>query len=181
MNLLLFIFGCALVENLFFGKLCAGALSGENAGVKNAALLGLWTLIVATAAALVSGLIDLWILAPLNAGFLRILVLPALVLIAAQALRCLLKDKPSVDALWLPVVIGAVMVGFAAPHGAGYGLDLLVAIFTAVGYLIVLVLTAGIRDRIAYNSFPKYLKGLPISLITAGLMVLAFMGFTGLA
>ena len=181
MNLLLFIFGCALVENLFFGKLCAGTISNENAGVKYAALLGLWTLIVTAAAALISGLIDLWILTPLNVGILRILVLPALVLIAAQALRCALRDKAAIDAMWLPVVISGIMVGFAAPYGAGYGLDLLAAIFTAVGYLIVLVLTAGIRDRIAYNNFPKCMKGLPISLITAGLMVLAFMGFTGLA
>ena len=51
---------------------------------------------------------------------------------------------------------------------------------TAVGFTIAIVIMAGIREKIEYNDFPEPLKGMPIVLITAGLMSIAFFGFSGL-
>ena len=51
---------------------------------------------------------------------------------------------------------------------------------TAVGFLVAIVLLAGIREKMEYNDIPKPFKGYPIVLVTAGLMAIAFFGFTGL-
>ncbi len=51
---------------------------------------------------------------------------------------------------------------------------------TAIGFLIAIVILAGIREKIAYNDIPKSFKGMPIVLLTAGLMAIAFCGFSGL-
>jgi electron transport complex protein RnfA len=51
---------------------------------------------------------------------------------------------------------------------------------TAVGFTLAIVLLAGIRERIEFNPVPKHFKGYPIVLITAGLMAIAFLGFSGM-
>ena len=54
------------------------------------------------------------------------------------------------------------------------------AVGTALGFTLVIVLMAGLRERMELGNTPKALRGFPISLITAGLMAVAFLGFTGL-
>ena len=51
---------------------------------------------------------------------------------------------------------------------------------TAVGFTVAIVILAGIREKIAYNDVPESFKGMPIVLLTAGLMAIAFVGFSGL-
>ena len=53
-------------------------------------------------------------------------------------------------------------------------------IATAFGFLVSIVLMAGIREKIEYNDIPEAFKGTPIVLVTAGLMAIAFFGFSGL-
>lgn len=51
---------------------------------------------------------------------------------------------------------------------------------TSVGYLVAILILAGIRERIEHNDIPESFKGMPIVIISAGLMAIAFMGFAGL-
>ena len=53
-------------------------------------------------------------------------------------------------------------------------------VFSAAGFLLAIVLMAGVRERLESSNIPESLKGFPISLITAGLLSVAFMGFSGL-
>lgn len=182
MNILSLLFGSLLTDNLFFGKLCGSVCGGKNACVKAAARIGLMTLIVSALSALILSLIDKWVLLPLNAMALHLIAYAAVAMLLTQAMRCVPKEKnPGFEELCLPVFIGSMAVGIAAQGGADVLASLIGAIGAGAGYLIVLVLLTGIRDRLSGSKIPACLKGLPISLITAGLMTLAFMGFVGLA
>ncbi len=81
----------------------------------------------------------------------------------------------------IQVVTNEYNFGFA--EGArmlGLGESLLFAIATAIGYGLALILFAGIREQLELSNVPKGFKGVPIALLTAGIMALAFMGFSGL-
>ena len=65
--------------------------------------------------------------------------------------------------------------------GCGIGQAFLNGLFSGLGYLVALVCMAGVQERLEYSKIPAPLKGLPISLISASLMALAFMGFAGMA
>ena len=67
------------------------------------------------------------------------------------------------------------------PFGADYGLlsGTVYAFATAIGFALALVLFAGIREQLALNKVPEAMKGTPIALLTAGLLAMAFMGFSG--
>ncbi len=71
-----------------------------------------------------------------------------------------------------------------AINNVKYGYDILTGIVngfaTAVGFAIAIVILAGIREKMEYNDVPEAFKGMPIVLITAGLMAIAFCGFSGL-
>ena len=54
------------------------------------------------------------------------------------------------------------------------------SVATAVGFAMALVLFAGLREQLALNNVPKSFKGIPIALVTAGILAMAFMGFSGL-
>ena len=54
------------------------------------------------------------------------------------------------------------------------------SVSTALGFTLALVLFAGLRERLALEDLPKAMKGVPIALITAGILAMAFMGFSGL-
>ena len=64
--------------------------------------------------------------------------------------------------------------GYGIFTGVIYGLG------TAIGFTIAIVLMAGIREKMEYNDIPEAFKGTPIVLVTAGLMAIAFFGFSGL-
>ena len=63
----------------------------------------------------------------------------------------------------------------------GYDLvnTMIYSVGTAVGFLVAIVIMAGIRERIEHNDIPEAFKGMPIVLVTAGLMAIAFVGFSG--
>lgn len=177
MNILLFILGCALTDNLIFGRLCGCTFGADGAGVKVSAATGLLTLVVTVVTALIAGLLGAFVPA-----YLHLLVMAFITLLLTQLLRCLCKGCcEAVEKLWLPVAVGSIMLGVVAQSELGLGYGVLSAFATSVGYGVALIMMAGVRERIRYSKVPAALKGLPISLICAGLMTLAFMGFTGLA
>lgn len=129
-----------------------------------------------------------FILVPLNATFLHVIVFILLIAVLVQFVEMFLKKSmPSLYnslGVYLPLIttncaiLGAVLLNlqedftFASSvvHGIGAG----------VGYTIAIVMFAGIRVRMERNNIPKVFQGFPIALISAGLMSMAFLGFTGL-
>ena len=119
-----------------------------------------------------------------------ILVIAALV----QFVEMFLKKKiPSLYqslGVYLPLittncaVLGVALNSVTNYSDMGFGMSLLYSmvygIFTAVGFLIAIVLMAGLREKIEYNDIPKTFQGTAIVLLTACLMSIAFMGFSGM-
>ena len=152
---------------------------------------------VITLATLVTYLLQVYVLAPLNIEFLQtiafILVIAALVQMVEIVLKTVSPSLYSALGIFLPLittncaVLGVALIvvtkefSFGGePHMLNLVESLVYALSTAVGYGLAMVLFAGIRETLALNSVPKSFKGVPIALISAGIMAMAFMGFSGL-
>ncbi|WP_272526123.1 electron transport complex subunit RsxA [Providencia sp. PROV189] len=186
--LLLFI-GTVLVNNFVLVKflgLCP--FMGVSKKLETAIGMGFATTFVMTLAAISSWLMDTLILVPLDLLYLRtlsfILVIAVVVQFTEMVVR---KTSPTLYRLlgiFLPLittncaVLGVALLNINQSHGflqfAVYGFA------AAVGFSLVMVLFAAIRERLAVADVPAPFRGSSIGLITAGLMSLAFMGFSGL-
>lgn len=186
--LLLFI-GTVLVNNFVLVKflgLCP--FMGVSKKLETAIGMGLATTFVMTLATVFSWLIDHLILVPLELVYLRtmsfILVIAVVVQFTEMVVR---KTSPALYRLlgiFLPLittncaVLGVALLSINLNHSflqsALYGFS------AAIGFSLVMVLFASIRERLAVADVPAPFKGNAIALITAGLMSLAFMGFSGL-
>ena len=150
-------------------------------------------------ATLVTYLLQYYVLVPLNLEFLQtvsfILVIASLVQMVEIIIKKISPSLYQALGIFLPlittncVVLGvAIQVvtneyNFGFAEGArmlGLGEAILFAIATAIGYGLALILFAGIREQLELSNVPKGFKGVPIALLTAGIMALAFMGFSGL-
>ncbi len=137
---------------------------------------------------LVTYIIQFYILYPLGIGFLQtitfILVVAALVQIVEIILK---KSSPSLYqalGIYLPLittncaVLGIAILAVQKKYNMLMSVTYASAI--AIGFTLALILMAGIREQMDLNGVPKGMKGFPISLVTAGLLSLAFMGFAGM-
>lgn len=119
-----------------------------------------------------------------------ILVIAALVQFVEMFLRKKIPSLYQSLGVYLPLittncaVLGVALNSVTNYSDMGFGMSLLYSmvygIFTAVGFLIAIVLMAGLREKIEYNDIPKTFQGTAIVLITACLMSIAFMGFSGM-
>ena len=186
---LLLLVGTVLVNNFVLVKflgLCP--FMGVSRKLETATGMGLATTFVLTLSSVCSFLVNEYVLAPLGLAYLRtiafILVIAAVVQFTEMVVH---KTSPllyQVLGIFLPLittncaVLGVAPLNVQAHHGflasAVYGFG------AALGFSLVLVLFAAIRERLAVADVPGPFKGASISLITAGLMSLAFMGFSGL-
>ena len=188
-RVLLFIVSCVFTQNVVFTRLLIGRGLAENRRVGVAAGLGLAVTLVMTLASLCGWVVYNCLLVPMHAEYLKIIALVAVVLLAAWVVELLLAKV-------CPALAGALGEGFTAAavscavlgiaiinidQGYGLGYAVLGGLFGGLGYLLALVLMAGVQDRLETSRIPRCLKGLPISLISASLIALAFMGFAGLA
>lgn len=152
---------------------------------------------VITMATVVTYLINTYLLVPLGLTFLQtiafILVIAALVQMVEIVLK---KISPSLYAalgIFLPLITtNCAVLGVAITvvtkeftfggeaHMLNLGEAVVYALATSIGYGLAMILFAGLREHLAMNDVPKAFKGLPIALITAGIMALAFLGFSGM-
>ena len=185
----LILLSTVLVNNFVLVKflgLCP--FMGVSRKLETATGMALATTFVLTLSSVTSYLVNRYLLEPLNLGYLRtiafILVIAAVVQFTEMVVR---KTSPllySVLGIFLPLittncaVLGVALLNVQASHGfvesALYGFG------AAVGFSVVLILFSAMRERIAVADVPAVFKGNAIALITAGLMSLAFMGFSGL-
>ena len=188
-ELLLIAVGAALVNNVVLSQfmgICP--FLGVSKKVETAAGMGGAVIFVIAIASLVTNLIQIFILKPTGLEYLQtivfILVIAALVQFVEMFLK---KSMPSLyDALgvYLPLITtNCAVLGVAITNvQKGYGIlaGLINGVGTAVGFTIAIVLMAGIREKTEHNDVPAAFKGTPIVLVTAGLMAIAFFGFSGL-
>ena len=148
-------------------------------------------------ATLVTYLLQYYVLVPLQLEFLQtvsfILVIASLVQMVEIIIKKISPSLYQALGIFLPLITtNCVVLGVAiqvvsneydfgsGAHMMGLGQALLFSIATAIGYGLALILFAGIREQLELSNVPKAFKGVPIALLTAGIMALAFMGFSGL-
>jgi electron transport complex protein RnfA len=138
-------------------------------------------------ATLVTWLLQIYILNPLGLGFLQTLSFILVIASLVQMVEIILKkvSPPLYQALgvFLPLittncaVLGVAILCVQKDYNLLMSLDY--AIASALGFGLALVLFAGLREQLEYASVPKGMKGISITLVTASLLALAFMGFSG--
>lgn len=186
---ILLIISTALINNFVLVKflgLCP--FMGVSKKIETALGMGLATMFVLTIASLCSYLVDHYLLIPFNALFLRTLVFILVIAVVVQFTEMVInKTSPTLHRLlgiFLPLittncaVLGVALLNVNLAHNLtqsvvyGFGASL--------GFACVLVLFAALRERLAAADIPVTFQGAAIALITAGLMSLSFMGFSGL-
>lgn len=161
---------------------------GVSKKTKTAVGMGTAVIFVITLASAVAGVIYKFVLQPLHIEYLQtivfILVIAALVQFVEMFLRKSIPSLYEALGVYLPLittncaVLGVALTNVQKEYGIFTGI--VNGFATAVGFTIAIVILAGIREKIAYNDVPEPFKGMPIVLLTAGLMAIAFCGFSGL-
>ena len=186
---LLILVSTILVNNFVLVKflgLCP--FLGVSKKLETALGMGLATTFVLTLSAVSSYLVETYLLVPLGLEYLRVISFIVVIAVVVQFTELVVhKTSPllyQVLGIYLPLittncaVLGVALLNAQAHHGLiesflyGFG--------AAVGFTLVLVCFAAVRERVDVADVPKPFKGSSIALITAGLISLAFMGFSGL-
>ena len=190
MNLFVIFISCLLVNNVVLAKfLGICSFLGVSKKIETAVGMGGAVTFVMAIASIVSFAVYKYILIPLDITYMYtlafILVIAALVQLVEMFLK---KNSPSLYkalGIFLPLIttncaiLGAVIINM----NENYNLiqSLVAAVATGLGYMLSIVLLAGLRERMEENeSIPACMQGLPLSLLTACLMTIAFLGFQGL-
>ena len=185
----LLLLGTALVNNVVLVKflgLCP--FMGVSSKIDSALGMGLATTFVLTLAAATSWLLEHYVLRPLELDYLRILafilVIAAVVQFTELAIRKFSPALHRVLGIFLPLittncaVLGVALLNVQAEQG--FFDSLFYGFGSALGFTLVMVIFAGQRERLALAQVPRAFAGAPISFVVAGLLSLAFMGFSGL-
>lgn len=189
-ELLLIVIAAALVNNFVlvqFLGLCP--FMGASRRVEGAVGMGLATGLVLTTASGLSYLVDRLLLIPFDIEYLRlvafILVIGAAVQLTERLLRKLSPMLYRVLGLYIPLIASNCAVLGVALLNSTASRSLLAALFygagAAFGFGLVLTLLAGLRERAESADVPAPFQGPAIAFVTAGIMSLAFLGFTGFA
>ena len=188
-ELILIIIGSAIVSNVVLSQflgLCP--FLGVSKKVETALGMGVAVIFVITVASFVTALIYKFLLLPLNLDYLQtivfILVIAALVQFVEMFLK---KSMPSLYeslGVYLPLITTNCAVLGVALNSVQYGYNILQSVVygfgIALGFTIAIVILAGIREKMEYNDISASWQGMPIDLVTAGLMSIAFFGFSGI-
>ncbi|MGK0383242.1 MAG: electron transport complex protein RnfA [Flavobacteriales bacterium] len=186
---LLLLISTVLVNNFVlvqFLGLCP--FMGVSGKLETAIGMSMATTFVLTLASLSSYLVEHYILLPLGIGYLRTLSFILVIAVVVQFTEMVVhKTSPTLYRLlgiFLPLittncaVLGVALLNINQQHN--FVESVVYGFGAAVGFSLVLILFSAMRERLAVADVPKPFKGASIGMITAGLMSLAFMGFTGL-
>lgn len=188
-ELVLIFISSALVNNFVLTRfLGICPFLGVSKRVQTSIGMGMAVVFVMTLASLATWCIQRYILEPFNLGYLRtiafILVIASLVQLVELFLQKVLPALYEALGIFLPLIttncaiLGVAILNIQKLHGMIEAV--LFSLGASIGFTLALVLMAGIRERLEISDVPKPFKDVPITLITAGLLSLAFMGFSGL-
>lgn len=188
-ELLVLLVASSLVSNVVLSQflgLCP--FLGVSRKTNTAAGMGAAVIFVITLASAVSGVIYKYVLQRFHVEYLEtivfILVIAALVQFVEMFLRKVMPGLYRALGVYLPLittncaVLGVALTNVQKEYGILTGI--VNGFATAVGFTIAIVILAGIREKLEHNDIPKPFQGMPMVLLTAGLMAIAFCGFSGL-
>lgn len=188
-ELLMIAIGAAFVNNVVLSQfmgLCP--FLGVSKKIDTAAGMGGAVIFVITISSFVTSIIYRFILVPVNITYLQTIVFILVIAALVQLVEMFLKK--SIPALYqslgvyLPLITtNCAVLGVALTNVQNdYGIlsSTVAGIATAVGFTISIVIMAGIREKMEYNDIPESFQGMPMVLLTAGLMSIAFFGFSGI-
>ena len=181
--------GAILANNFIFSQFlgCCPFL-GVSKKVDTAVGMGVAVTFVMGLASAVCFVVNKYILIPLDLAYMQtvafILVIASLVQFIEMSLQKAMPALYTALGVYLPLittncaVLGVVLLN--VQNGYNFIESVVYGITGGLGFLLAIVLFASIRERLVFADYPKCWDGFPIALITAGLMALAFMGFSGL-
>lgn len=164
---------------------------GVSKKVETAVGMGGAVVFVMTIATIVTYLLNTYVLKVFNIGYMQTITFILVIAALVQLVEIILKktSPPLYQALgiFLPLittncaVLGVAILAVSPAYGFTLLQSTVFAISTAIGFGLALTIFAGLREHLDMQDIPKGMKGVPIAFITAGLLALAFMGFSGIA
>ena len=188
-SIVMLFISCVFSNNFIFSRfLGVCPFLGVSSKVETAFGMGMAVTFVMGAASLFTWLVYHYVLIPLDLAYLNtitfILIIASLVQLVEMFIK---KSSPSLYrslGIYLPLITTNCAVLGVTILNIDNAYNLLMAVlngvFSAVGFMLAIVLMAGVRERLEHSKIPASMRGFSSSLITAGLMAIAFMGFTGL-
>lgn len=161
---------------------------GVSKKIDSALGMGAAVTFVMLLSTIVTYLLQIYLLEPFELGYMQTIVFILVIAALVQMLEIVLKKvSPSLYqalGVFLPLIttncaiLGVAIVviqkDFSLMESVVY------AVSTAIGFTLALTIFAGIREQLSLTTVPKVMKGIPIALVTAGLLAMAFMGFSGI-
>ena len=188
-TLLAITLGAVLSNNFIFSQfLGICPFLGVSKKVDTAVGMGIAVTFVMGLASAITWLVNTFILGPLSLGYMQtvafILVIASLVQFIEMFLQKSMPTLYTALGVYLPLITtNCAVLGVALlniQNNYNFISSVVYGITGGLGFLLAIVLFASIRERLVFADYPKAFEGFPIALVTAGLMALAFMGFSGL-
>ncbi len=188
-GILLLLLSSILVNNFILSRfLGICPFLGVSKRVETALGMGFAVTFVMALASVITYLVQYYLLVPFGIEYMQtiafILVIAALVQLVEMALQKLVPSLYLALGVYLPLITTNCAVLGVAILNINESYDLLQSLVNgiggALGFTLAIVLFAGIRERLELANIPEPLKGFPIALVSAGLMAIAFLGFSGL-
>lgn len=189
MEYFVIIIGAIFVNNIVLAQfLGICPFLGVSNKVETSLGMGAAVTFVMTIAAVVAYLLQYYVLVPLGIEYMQTIVFILVIAALVQMVEIILKKiSPALYqalGVFLPLITtNCAVLGVAIlliQKEFALLQSVVFAISTAIGFTVALVLFAGLRERLELEDVPKAMKGVPIALITAGILAMAFMGFSGL-
>jgi len=193
-DILLICLGAVFIENFVlvqFLGICP--FLGVSKKIDTAIGMGLAVVFVMACASAITWVVQKYILVPLKIEYLQTIAFILVIAVLVQFVEMFLqKSIPALYkslGIYLPLittncaVLGVAIVNITKFSGvsAGFLKSVFYGTFAGVGFTLAIVIFAGVRERLENSNIPSFLKGMPITLITASLLSIAFMGFSGMS
>lgn len=181
--------GAILINNFIFSQfLGICPFMGVSKKVDTATGMGMAVIFVMGVASIFAWLVNEFLLVPLHLEFMQtiayILVIASLVQFVEMFLQKAMPSLYSALGIYLPLITtNCAVLGVAllnTQNSYNFIESVVYGVTGGIGFLVAIVLFASVRERMEFSDCPKAFEGFPIALVAAGLIALAFMGFTGL-
>ena len=185
-NLLAIMLGAILANNFIFSQfLGICPFLGVSKKVDTAVGMGIAVTFVMGLASAVCYVVNQFVLIKFGLEYMQtvtfILVIASLVQFIEMFLQKSMPSLYTALGIYLPLITtNCAVLGVVLLNSYGFIESVVYGITGGLGFLLAIVLFASIRERLVFADYPKAFEGFPIALVTAGLMALAFMGFSGL-
>lgn len=177
------------VNNIVFAQfLGICPFIGVSKNIDSAFGMGMAVTFVMAVATAVTWLLQHYVLMPLGLGYVQTIAFILVIAVLVQMLEIIMKKvSPALYAalgVFLPLITtNCAVLGVAiivAQKNFGFLYSVVYAIATALGFALALAIFAGIRTQLELADVPRPMRGVPVALVTAGILAMAFMGFAGI-